>query len=667
MSMMTGESGGQNEEVDFTLEMEQLLERSRGTRHEQAMMQLVKERVFEAEKQHYDDELAEHAMDYHHDMDHGASAALGDFDDTLLDAFAHSIHAGGNTSRSFYTGAVDGASLRQKVALSQAERQERRMDNLSRPTDHKAWKESPVARPQWAPTNHLGRQRPAPKTGDRQDAAGFNESRKGSSRHSQSVHTTGTYRSGIVKVGPNRFEDWIDSKYSWYRQSRERITARKLQEQEALRRSSTPRTNKSKRVERMVERVAAKVASSDAGLLESVKVVKEHRQRSWEKEQEQLNMHMLSPHKHLQSNIAFGAHTSQWEPGASTRSRSASPNKGRFRGSSSNNSEGGGRSPRSRSASPDKESKAAAASLDVFCRLYKYKDIYAEKLKAAGTPEPKAATPKRVCPGSVKILEKKGVMFREQGKFVVPEKSLEEYAIELGLEDELVPHRKSSKSFSAAPTYGTNKSADSVMELKAEPELDWHNPLNGSFEGSAGVARGRAFGPPRQPQTGSLRESIAKRQSQMAAASSSGSGSGSRSASPYRAPRQSQSRLTPGKATGVRAPDSVFQPLLLSDRKARNNTVTARGTFEERVNKEVEKYHVKRGMALKGALEGAGPGSYNTGHSDLGKVHKLSLPTARARSASPSRAGVGPHFDGSLRSASPGKEGYSFSMSGRGL
>jgi len=91
--------------------------------------------------------------------------------------------------------------------------------------------------------------------------------------------------------------------------------------------------------------------------------------------------------------------------------------------------------------------------------------------------------------------------------------------------------------------------------------------------------------------------------------------------------------------------------------------IQARGTFEERIMKEVEKYETKRAVAIKQSYT-PGPGAYNT---LFDRNDALSTPTARCRSASPSRAGMGPHYDGSVRSYSPGRRGYRFSTSNRGL
>jgi len=195
---------GEEEDVDLTEQLNSLLEKSRGTRHEQQMIQMIKDRVFEAEKQHYDEELERN----------GGTGVLSGFDDTLLDAFSGTlrtsvIHHQASSSSGDGHGYGRERGQGGNRFTSEAKRQEARMSGLAVPSLHRTWKERPVARAKWASTNHLGRQRPAPS-----DATGRGAAPASTAGFAQSPRRTrGTEE---YTIDQRHFENWIDSKYSWY-------------------------------------------------------------------------------------------------------------------------------------------------------------------------------------------------------------------------------------------------------------------------------------------------------------------------------------------------------------------------------------------------------------------------------------------------------------------
>lgn len=620
----------EDEELNIMGELQTLLEKSRGTRHEQNMIQLVKDHVFQAEQQRYDDALALQ----------GDSGVLAGFDQTLLDIFTE--REGGR-----------------RAPLTHAERQERRMAGLAVPTHHRTWK-APATSPRdiYSMTNRWQDQRPGSRTGKARGGGSINSNASSpncGSRASPPAQSASA-KSSRFKVDQTRFDEWIDRKYSQYNASKARIAEKKARAEESLTASRSPVIDR--RSVRLAERVQRRVDRSDAGLLTSVRELKDNERQQYEKAAYLAAKRV--GHMHLTSKIAFGNHISRWERETeesaskhshmrAPRSRSLSPGKKKKQPMHNNN-----QSNAFNAINPD----AATEHLDVFSRMYKYKDIYKEKKAALATSPPSSVRRPRPCPGSAKILEEKGLLFREQGKYVVPQKTLEDYIKELGLEDEAAADRaKSAKAFSTRSKYSTI-SKDGVVGLKKEPSFDWSVPLNATFEGSRGTGRGLAFGPTKEPAPNSLRASVAKKM-QSKSASSSSSFSQRRSSS-------SSGGGGDGDARGrSRMSDQDFRPLLISSRRTRDATVRARGNFEERVNKEVDKYITKNDVAKRATFT-PGPGTYDI-EINIGKKERCSLPSYRTRSASPSRAGITPHYDGSLRSSSPGRAGYSWSREDRGL
>ncbi len=493
-------------------------------------------------------------------------------------------------------------------------KQQRESSRLSVPTAHRTWKSHTIKvgknQSKFSATNTIGRQRPILKTK--------------SDYNNETQELTNILRTGNMVS----FDEWLQNNRKWYTKSAGKIEKIKFLDEIAAKVISIPTIDK--KSERIAKKVYEEVDRRKKMLLHS-----------------KYDEKPLSPSKANNNNKNDTTIVGDDD----LRVRYIDRVKGGDKGGES-----------SPTRSPDKikvvsvSEQSSVEPQTIFERLhlntsYGTQKIYTSKLEKRPTEEIYATQEPefRICKGSQKLLEKKSQYFRDSGIFQFPEKALEK-----------VERRKSEKSFLIRNKYA-RLSQDGFHKMRKESTFDFSDPsCRQGFEGSHGAGRGTIFAKSSGPDGNMMSESELK-----------------------------TSTTTPKKSIKV----VPYQPTLVSSQEIRKHVEDTRGTFEDSILKRTEDHIVKQKLGRereKTRKFDPGPGSYSTNYVDVNKV--LSHTPIRCRSAPrggiPNRAlststvrdgttdlsympvgsrGEIQYAGVSLRSVSPGRRGFSFSKTTRGL